>query len=189
MWRLVIWWPIISAALGQGVEMFYLRDLPSDEVLKQFAEHYPEMDISSVKLCHYLNRVGSDLLTAFETMLAKHGLSQGRFLVMIILYRNPDQPISPSVLSEKVGVTRATITGLLDGLERDECIARTNHANDRRRKWVRLTEKGIRILEAMLPDYYRRIKGLMRGLSEGERLELMRLLSKVKTGLPALMND
>jgi MarR family transcriptional regulator, negative regulator of the multidrug operon emrRAB len=133
-----------------------------------------------------LLRIGSDALAGFETMLSKHNLSQGRFLTLIVLSRSPDEMINPSILSEKVGVTRATMTGLLDGLERESLIERVFDTNDRRKIAVRLTSAGLQHLESMLPDYYRRIAGLMAQLHEDERQQLLVLLEKIKQGLPAL---
>ena len=169
--------------------MFYLRDLPDDNTLNEFAERYSNMDVSAVKACLVLLRAGSDLLTGFETMLSRHGLSQGRFLILIVIYRTPDESVSPSELAEKVGVTRATMTGLLDGLERDELIIRHAHPDDRRKICIRLTRNGIATLQQMLPDYYDRIGRLMTNLSEDERRQLVVLLEKVTAGLPALVKD
>jgi DNA-binding MarR family transcriptional regulator len=100
--------------------------------------------------------------------------------------RNPDDEVSPSFLAEKVGVRRATITGLLDRLERDDLIERLAHQRDRRKIGVRLTSKARQVLAAMLPDYYRSIAKIMANLTEKERLELMSLLGKVNQGLSAL---
>ncbi len=167
--------------------MFYLKDLPTDRTLEEFAERYPNMSPSALKSCAVLLRTGSVLLTAFETILGNHGLSQGRFLTLIVMNRTPDEAINPSSLAEKVGVTRATMTGLLDGLERDRLIERLAHPNDRRKIGVRLTDKGRHMLDDMLPDYYRHIAKLMANLTEKERLELMSLLAKVNRGLSSLV--
>lgn len=166
--------------------MFFLRDLPDGKILRQFAAQYPEMDPTAVNACLQLLRTGSDLLTGFETMLGRHNLSQGRFLTLIVMFRTPDEPVSPSQLAEKVGVTRATMTGLLDGLEREKLIERQVHYKDRRMLSVRLTREGRQVLENMLPDYYRRIASLMKSLSEADRRMLIDLLGQVNSGLSAL---
>lgn len=167
--------------------MFYLRDLPDDKTLREFAERYKDMDPLAVKACISLARTASDLLTGFETMLTRHGLSQGRFLTLIVLNRKPDEPLGPSELAEKVGVTRATMTGLLDGLHAEELVAREAYGDDRRRISVRLTVKGRSVLERVLPDYYRRTSRVMGSLTEEERLHLLRLLAKVNNGLSAFI--
>ena len=91
--------------------MFYLKDLPIDKTLGEFSRRYPNMNPSALKTCAVLLRTGSDLLTAFEKILGDHGLSQGRFLALIVMNRTPDEEINPSTLAEKVGVKRATMTG------------------------------------------------------------------------------
>lgn len=169
--------------------MFYLRDLPNDQTLNEFAGRYPDMDPSAVKACLHLLRRGSDLLAAFEIMLSRHGLSQGRFLALIVMYRTPEETISPSQLAAKVGVARATMTGLLDGLEKEELVERQASAEDRRKIGVRLTGKACEVLEGMLPDYYCRIAKLMENLSTGERVELLTLLEKIDRALGALTGD
>jgi MarR family transcriptional regulator, negative regulator of the multidrug operon emrRAB len=166
--------------------MFYLKDLPTEKTLREFRERYPNLDMSALKVCTELLRTGSDLLTAFETILSKHGLSQGRFLTLIVMNRTPNKAISPSVLAEKVGVKRATMTGLLDGLERKGLVERIAHPEDRRKLGIRLTNKGRQLLDEMLPGYYDHIGKLMANLSEKEREGLGFLLGKVNQGLSTL---
>ena len=166
--------------------MFYLKDLPTEKTLSEFRERYPNLDMSALKACTELLRTGSDLLTAFEAILGKHGLSQGRFLTLIVMNRTPNKAISPSVLAEKVGVKRATMTGLLDGLERKGLVERIAHPEDRRKLGIRLTNKGRQLLDEMLPGYYDHIGKLMAALSEKERESLGLLLGKVNKGLSTL---
>ena len=169
--------------------MFYLKDLPTDKTLSEFAMRYPDLDPSALKTCVVLLRTGSDLLTAFETILGKHGLSQGRFLTLIVMNRTPNKAINPSALAEKVGVKRATMTGLLDGLEGKGLIERVAHLKDRRKLGIRLTKKGQQLLDEMLPSYYDHIGKLMAKLSEKERQNLVTLLGKVNQGLLALFKE
>lgn len=166
--------------------MFYLKDLPTDRTLEEIAKRYPDLDPSALKTCAVLLRTGSDLLTAFETILGKHGLSQGRFLSLIVMNRTPNKAINPSTLAEKVGVKRATMTGLLDGLEGKGLIERVAHPEDRRKLGIRLTKNGRQLLDEILPDYYDHIGKLMAELSEKERQELELLLGKVNQGLSTL---
>ena len=167
--------------------MFYLKDLPTDQTAAEFTERYPTINPSAIKTCAALLRTGSDLLTAFETILGRNGLSQGRFLTLMVMNRTPSEESNPSVLSEKIGVKRATMTGLLGGLERDGLIERLIHNEDRRKKGIRLTAKGRQVLDDILPDYYRNIAKIMMHLTEKERLELMSLLAKVNRGLSFLL--
>lgn len=165
--------------------MFFLKDLPTDMTLQEFSRRFSNMNPSALKVCAELMRTGSGLLAAFETVLGKYGLSQGRFLVLIVMNRTPHQEINPSSLAEKLGVKRATMTGLLDGLEKDNLIERVSDPRDRRKTGIRLTANGRGLLDELLPDYYRLMAKLTVSLSENERQTMISLLGKVNQNLSA----
>lgn len=169
--------------------MFFLRDLPTDRNLREFTTRYPNMNPSALKTCTELMRTGSDMLASFERILNQIGLSQGRFLTLIVMNRTPSEAINPSTLADKLGVTRATMTGLLNGLRKQGLIERQIHPEDRRKVGVLLTDSGHRILDKILPDYYRRFAKLTTYLDEGERQTLISLLKKVNQGLLSVTNE
>jgi len=162
------------------------KDVPKHEALKAHAARYPDLDPSAVEACITLVRVAGEMVSAFGEHFARHGTSQGRFIILVLLNRDPDQSLSPSALAEMSSVTRATITGLLDGLESDGLVRRVPTASDRRSHSVCLTAKGKRFMNKMLPDHFRRMAGMMSNLNENERMRLIQLLYKVGTGLDAV---
>src|SRR3954463_269588 len=168
--------------------MFLLRDLPKYESIRQQSERYPQIDPRAVEAFLILWRTATDTLSAFESFLGKHGMSQGKFTVLMILNRNPDQGVNPSELADRAGVTRATMTGLLDGLEREKLITRQGDRIDRRRAVVRLSATAREFLDAMLPGYYVRLHELMGDLSEDEKSQLTELLMKISQRLPHVKN-
>jgi DNA-binding MarR family transcriptional regulator len=166
--------------------MFYLRDLPKYEAIRQRAAKYPELDARALEAFLVLLRVASDVLSALEAFLSSHGMSQGKFTILMLLNRDPDVGVSPSDLADRSGVTRATITGLLDGLEREKLVSREDDTGDRRKAVVRMTTRGRKMLEAMLPDYYRKVSELMKSLIDEEKTSLIDMLMKVSGGLADL---
>jgi DNA-binding MarR family transcriptional regulator len=159
--------------------MLLLKDLPKYDTLQRFADRYAEMDVSAVQTFLMLLRVASDVIENLDACLARHNLLQGRWWVLILLMREQNLTASPSVLADKAGVTRATMTGLLDSLERAELIERIPNPDDRRMLNVRLTEKGQQRLDEVMPDYYSRVARVMEELSEDHRQLLMEMLSNV----------
>jgi DNA-binding MarR family transcriptional regulator len=166
--------------------MFLLRDLPKYEVLLSHSRRYQNVEPDACEAFLVLLRVASDVLAAGESWMARQGLSQGRFTVLMLLNRDPERGLSPSDLAERSGVTRATMTGLLDGLERDELIKREPHSGDRRMLVVTLTDKGRGHVDTMLPDYFRRISELMKDMSHEDRVTLSRLLRHVGSRVDAM---
>ena len=172
-----------------GTDWLVPKDPPSDRALNELSQHYPNVDASAVKAMVFLLRVAVDLHNADSVNFARYGLSQARFVVLITLHTTPGGEMFCSDIAESVGVTRATMTGLLDGLERDGLIRRVDHPEDRRRILVTLTASGRRLLDEMLPDHLRRIAGVMAHLSKDDRKKLLELLEKVRAGVPALIED
>jgi DNA-binding MarR family transcriptional regulator len=99
--------------------------------------------------------------------------------VLILLMREDDGMSAPSTLAEKAGVSRATMTGLLDSLERDGLVERIFDAADRRRVSIRLTPAGQAKLDEVMPDYYRRLRQLMAGFSDAEKNVLHSMLERL----------
>ena len=162
---------------------FELKTLPGLEALQKDAEPYPQADPSAVAMCLHLLRVSDDVQEAYAAHYARHGLSQARFIVLMQL-RREEAGLRPAQLAERTGVTRATMTGLLDVLEREGLVLRRAHAEDGRMSVVRLSSRGRQRLAGLLPDHYRRTTALMGALSAEERQQLAALLTKVAGGLP-----
>lgn len=165
--------------------MFELRDLPSRETLEKLRQRYDNLDVSAVEAFLRLLRTGQDATASMERHLSAHGLSLRRFSVLILLARNPDG-LSPSRLAAATGVSCATMTGVLDTLERDGCIHREHAAEDRRAVTVHPAQQGMDLLDAALPGHYDRVATAMAELSDAERDMLTELLMKVSRGLARL---
>ena len=165
--------------------MLQLRDLPTPEVLNKFAQRYPQADISAISSFLHLLRVATDLSMALDECLSRHGLLQGRWWVLILLMREEALVSTPSALADKAGVTRATMTGLIDGLERDGLVERIFEPQDRRRISVKLTRAGQDRLDAVMPDYYSRLRECMSALDEAQRAGLHQMLDLISTGVYA----
>jgi len=165
--------------------MLQLRDLPTTAVLEKFAERYPEADITAISSFLHLLRVATDLSIALDTCLSKHGLLQGRWWVLILLMREASKTATPSVLADKAGVTRATMTGLIDGLEQVGLVERVFAKDDRRSIVIHLTEAGQAKLDVVMPDYYRRLRQCMQALDEKKRAELHLILDLINSGITA----
>ncbi|WP_164008338.1 MarR family winged helix-turn-helix transcriptional regulator [Pyxidicoccus trucidator] len=163
---------------------------PRYERLQLLAARFPQLDPSAIDTCIRLLHLGHGLTGAYDAHLSRHGLSMGRFIVLIRLLTTEEvekgRGLTPAELAESSSVSRATMTGLLDTLEKDDFISRQDHPEDRRMYTVHLTPKARELLDGMLPDHYRRIAGLMAPLSEAERTTLRELLNKVASGIPAL---
>lgn len=163
--------------------LLLLKQLPRFECLLQAATRYPDLDPCAASAFLHLLRTGDLIFDSEAACLAASGLSQGRFSILMLLNRQPDTPQTPATLADQSGVTRATITGLLDTLEKDALVQRTSSPEDRRLTLVHLTPKGIALMDSLLPGYFRHVSTLLAPLSSQERTLLVDLLQKIQEGL------
>src|SRR5687767_5385001 len=160
--------------------MLLLRDLPKYETLLAYSKRYRNVNPGAVEAFLNLLRVASDVIDATDEFFGEHHTSQGRFTVLCLLNRNPEVPLCPADLANRAGVTRATMTGLLQGLEAEGLLKRTSSTDDKRMFFVELTTKGRRYLDSILPDWFKRVDELMEGLIDKEKVTMLKLLEKVR---------
>ncbi len=159
-----------------------IKDLPRYECLLEAAKEFPDLEPSACETFLHLLRGGDESVRVMESNLARHNITQGRFSVLMILLnrcRSNSGTLGPAELADAAGVSRATMTGLIDTLERDGLVTRAPDTVDRRMMLVRLTDKGRALLEEILPEHFKRMSWLMSPLSEFERQTLVQLLNKL----------
>lgn len=159
-----------------------LKDLPRYECLLECAKKFPALNPSACESFLHLLRAGDEAFRVIDAHFNARGLSQGRFTVLMLLFdKNNGEPqaLTPAQLAEQSGVTRATMTGLIDTLERADMVVRTPDPADRRQVSVQLTPHGLQFLQDMLPEHFARINTLLEPLSDKERRTLVRLLGKI----------
>jgi DNA-binding MarR family transcriptional regulator len=130
----------------------------------------------------HLLRTGDEAFRVTDAHFQAQGVSQGRFTVLMLLYDKTcgrTHALTPAQLADQAGVTRATMTGLVDTLERDGMVTRKPDPTDRRMLSVELTAHGVAFLERLLPEHFRRISLLVSSLEENERRTLVDLLGKI----------
>ena len=165
--------------------------IPKYERLTRLAERYGGVKPEQGGMHAYLLLVSlaAELREIGNTNLAKHGLGEGRCSVLLLLLENQPEPLSHSRLAELLGVTKGSITGLVDGLEHEGLVKREDAGEDRRLRLISLTPAGMDLVSQALPEKFNGIRGLMAGLTPAECETLVTLLLKVQEGLPSYRGE
>jgi DNA-binding MarR family transcriptional regulator len=180
-----------------------IKNLPRYECLLAAAKEFPDLDPWACAVYLHLLRAGDEVFKVAERNLNRHAISPGRFAVLMLLWgggptRGPEGaddpglapgPRTPAELAEAAGVTRATMTGLVDTLERDGLVRRVPDREDRRMMSVVLTPKARQFLSRMLPGHFQLMAALTSTLSESERQTLVMLLNKIIEQATAIPGD
>jgi DNA-binding MarR family transcriptional regulator len=104
-----------------------------------------------------------------------------RLLVRLAVAHEMDHPdgIMPSDLSRFLGVSRNTISALLNGLEEQGLIERHLHPSDRRQFLIQITPEGLEMAHRRAPLFAEFVSDLFKDFSAEERENLKALLGKL----------
>jgi len=115
-----------------------------------------------------------------ELALLPHGLSLPQLHLLAVLKKG-DEPITTGEIGQAMVKASQTITGLVDRLEEPGLVERVFDRRDRRKTWVRMTEKGERKLADAFPVTNRLAEELSSVLSDGELKDLQAKMEKLRS--------
>jgi len=91
---------------------------------------------------------------------------------------NTNPAIDQITLAGLIAYDRTTITGVIDRLVQKGLVVRQTSSRDRRARELKITDEGRKVLRKITPAVEAAQRIMLRGLSEAEAAELMRLLQK-----------
>jgi DNA-binding MarR family transcriptional regulator len=126
---------------------------------------------------------GSEALAAVRVLAKKmhatmsrwadnHGLSEGRFQILIRLQSFPEGRTTMGELAEMLDVSPRSVTGLVDNLERDGLVRRVDDPKDRRSIYAEITDQGRERVKALWRDAAVGQEALTRNFKESELVAL-----------------
>ena len=168
-----------------------LAKLSKTEMMKKRAEQYIGVDVDTVEAYWLLLSVAREMLSKIHNRLERFGLSDGKLVILILLRYAPNNSLTPSELAERCEVTRGTITGLLDGLERAGLVERKSYPEDRRMLTIQLTQQGLDFIDEIMPQHFRRFGEMIKraDLSSDEIQQFTAILKKIQQSIPALCEE
>jgi DNA-binding MarR family transcriptional regulator len=138
------------------------------------------LDVSAMFVVQDVFRAAAALRARLESgVLQTEGLSWSSFTMLFCLW--VWGPQETRALAERMGVTRPTVSGVTDTLERRRLVERHTHADDARRRTVALTAAGERTFEELYPRFNAEESQACGGLAPAGREQLAALLRTLVT--------
>ncbi len=128
----------------------------------------------SSHLGYWLRFVSNHVSHAFALKVENLGVTVAEWVVLRQLLAA--EPAAPSRLADLMGVTRGTVSKLVDRLIAKELVARENNASDRRAHVLRLTPAGRTIIPRLAKLADRNDAEFFGHLSAVERRALLKTL-------------
>ena len=111
-----------------------------------------------------------------EVEEAGYDLTPVQYVALTAVSANPR--LDQVTLAGLIAFDRTTITGVVDRLVQKGLMARHESSRDRRARELKITEAGRRVLRGITPAVEAAQRTMVRGLTEKEAKELVRLLQK-----------
>ena len=153
---------------------------PIIRVPDAFDDEFPNGSRLATEAFLNLGMLVGAVRSAVEMLVAREGLpSMAAFNVLSVLGGDP-APLRPSAIAERMMVTRATTTGLLDSLERRGLLRRVAGTGDGRSREVTLTAAGRAIVDRLVPAMHTFERELMGALSDAELRRLVGMIAALQ---------
>lgn len=155
---------------------------PSIQIASDFEVLYPASSARATECAMNLIFTSDLLEKRIATLLQPFHLTPASGLVLSIL-ADAQSPLPPNEIADRLIVSRATVTGLLDSLERQAYIRRLPHPSDRRMILAEITETGRKTANAFRPIVHQHQKEWLEVLGETEQQQLLVALHRLQERL------
>ena len=146
-------------------------------ILEQWRRERPELDPSPIGIIGRLHRLAAALDAELRVVFAEAGLSDGDFDVLASLRRaGAPYELTPGELAASTMVTSGAVTKRVDRLEDRGYVTRKVSADDARSRKIRLTRRGVALIDDLVPKHLANERRLLAGLNDLERTRLAGLL-------------
>lgn len=168
---------------------YQFNDRPQEERLALMAQAYPDANPEVVSTFLQLQWTYREMQRQYDAVLARSGLSESRFIILIFLSHADNHQLAPSAIADKLGATRATVTKMVKGMRDNGWVQQVGNLADKRSTLIQMTDAGQACLDGFLPDNFQSVNTLLGGLTSQERATLRVLLDKVSIGTQQLKNE
>src|SRR5664279_1947741 len=157
-----------------------MAEIVTIRVPDDFEKEFPGASRSASEVAVNLARTQLALITEIERPPREsHDLSASAFQTLAIL-DGAGEALPGHVIAERLLISSASTTSLVDTLERRGLVERRSHPTDRRKVLIQLTPDGQRIVDQQLPVIHAVINRAISALTESDREHLLSSLTTIR---------
>jgi DNA-binding MarR family transcriptional regulator len=161
--------------------------MPTIQMPDDFYDQTPDANVLATEAVMNTIRTADMLFDQIGRLLRPLNVSAAGGLVLGILHDHGS--MTPSALGERLIVTRATVTGLLDSLEQRGFVRRSANPVDRRSLVVQITPAGLTVLQELRTIVHRHEKAWLSGLSDPDLHSYVEQLHRIQYSLASVSED
>jgi len=153
------------------------------DIVDRLAASDIEVDFAALSVVSNIYRAASAVRRHMEqTVLTPAQLSWTAFVTLWVLWIWDE--MEARHLAAEANVTKGTLTGVLDTLERRGLVVRRRHEDDRRLVSVSLTDKGTKLIAEVYPAFNTQERRIAALLPSQDRDTIAHGLREIVRGVP-----
>lgn len=150
-----------------------------DTILAQWQKVRPDLDCSAMGVVGRLRRTSNAWKAKMDLVFKLHGLSSIEFDILATMRRSDSSGSTPTELYKTLMLSSGAVSTRLEKLVKEGLVERISSEQDRRSCKVKLTEKGITMIDSALNDHVGNMDNMLSVLTSDEQVQLAGLLRKV----------
>lgn len=148
--------------------------------VRALRERLPDVDFADLEVALTIGRASVVLDRALAEIARPYGLTPVALQTLISVFLAGTGPLSLTGLGAELRVTKANVSLVLAGLERQELIRRHADPSDGRKIRATVTETGSRLLAHIIPAAVGAMQQRLSALSPVDRSTLQRLAREIR---------
>ena len=156
-----------------------MREQYLEQIQTKLGENFPNTDHSALRMIATLTNAYHILLSVMERAIAGYGVTPQSIDVLIAIFVGPEDGCPLVEISERLMLSPANITGLVEGLVKKGLVSRREFPGDRRKRLAQLTPKGKELIENFIPESARFLQVVLAPLTLEDKLQLSERLGQL----------
>jgi DNA-binding MarR family transcriptional regulator len=153
---------------------------PPPAVMQKIRGRLTEREVQGMETLFALRAAAQQVENTIGEWLADTVGSTARYHILMALWTSKGEGIPHKDIVEAMGVTRATMSGLMTALEREGFVKSTIDKQDRRKQVARLTSKGETVIKKAFEVNVSRFREVFASLPPEELAGLRKLLQRIR---------
>jgi DNA-binding MarR family transcriptional regulator len=162
---------------------------PIVRVPPEFEAEFPNANALATECLINMGLLAGAAMSVMSTIFRDVDLPSPAAFNVLTVVDGAGGTLPPSAIAERMMVSRPTITGVLDTLEKRGMIERADDPSDGRSRLVVITAKGHAVVEEMVPRMHALERDIMATVTEKEKKQLLSILARLQAQIRVLEPD
>jgi len=164
---------------------YHLPPTPPPPVLEALRRRLSGRELQALGAVLAVRTTAQQIENVVTEWLAGSAGSPARFQILALLWASEGRGVPHKAIVAALGVTRATVSGLMAALERDGLVKSSVDRDDRRNLIANVTTRGQAVVEKAVEANASRLRAAFAPLSREELATLTALLQRIRQSFAA----